>query len=362
MIISIGGFAGSGKDTACNYLVEKYGFKKTSYAAPLKQMVKIAFGFTDEQLYGPSSKREEQDERYPTPGICTLCGQQCRDFDAQGPSENDLPEGYRWRCQKCRVNYPRFVNARFALQSLGTEWGRRLHKHIWAKSAINTILASDHDRWCLSDMRFMTEVEAVREARGFNVRLTRGAPQSDHSSETELLSVPPEWFAKVLNNRGTVPELYAMLDAMMDEFSTLHPCKHGITKDCGLCDFDRRLNSKNWTPVIVESPLAAPTPEGVARNKRYAMAVAKNCLERHWAPFASHLLYAQEGLLDDNIPEEREMGIEAGLAWGKAGAKKTVVGTDLGISPGMQRGIDRAKTEGREIVYVTLGPDWDKGL
>jgi hypothetical protein len=111
--------------------------------------------------------------------------------------------------------------------------------------------------------------------------------------------------------------------------------------------------------VIVESPLAAATPELVARNQRYARALMRNCLNRGWAPFASHLLYAQDGILDDLIPEERELGIEAGLAWG-AKAVESVVGVDLGISPGMQRGIDRAKAEGRSVVFVQLGPNWDK--
>ncbi len=111
--------------------------------------------------------------------------------------------------------------------------------------------------------------------------------------------------------------------------------------------------------VLIESPLKAETPELVARNQRYAKALMRWCFHHGWAPFASHLLYAQEGILDDNIPEERELGIEAGLVWGRE-AKETIVGTDLGISSGMQRGIDRAQKEGRAVILVSLGPDWDK--
>lgn len=110
--------------------------------------------------------------------------------------------------------------------------------------------------------------------------------------------------------------------------------------------------------VLIESPLAAPTPELVARNQRYAKALMRYCLYRGWAPYASHLLYAQDGILDDDIPEEREMGIEAGLAWG-AKAELTIVGTDLGISKGMERGINRARAEGRLVETVTLGANWD---
>ena len=64
------------------------------------------------------------------------------------------------------------------------------------------------------------------------------------------------------------------------------------------------------------------------------------------APFASHLLYTQ--MLDDLVPEEREMGIEAGLAIGKFAAL-TAVYIDRGISNGMNYGIQRAEDEGRRV-------------
>jgi hypothetical protein len=108
------------------------------------------------------------------------------------------------------------------------------------------------------------------------------------------------------------------------------------------------------TPVLVESPLASTTLEGWVRNKKFARAAARDCLARAEAPYASHLFYAQEGLLDDDIAEERALGIHAGLVWGKLAAK-SIVYTDLGISSGMERGIARAKLEGRSIEYRELG-------
>jgi hypothetical protein len=105
--------------------------------------------------------------------------------------------------------------------------------------------------------------------------------------------------------------------------------------------------------VLIESPLSSDTIEGIVRNKKFARACLRDSLERGEAPYASHLLYAQEGLLNDDIPEERALGIHAGLIWG-AFAKKTIVYTDLGISLGMEKGIERAKKEQREIEYRTL--------
>lgn len=89
---------------------------------------------------------------------------------------------------------------------------------------------------------------------------------------------------------------------------------------------------------------------------KYARAAMRDCLQRGEAPYASHLLYTQPGVLDDDKPDERALGIEAGLQWG-AVAYKTVVYTDLGISEGMRQGIDRAKCDNRDVEYRTL-PGW----
>jgi len=111
----------------------------------------------------------------------------------------------------------------------------------------------------------------------------------------------------------------------------------------------REERIREMPPVIIESPFAGD----VDTNIRYARACMRDSLNRGESPFVMHLLYTQEGILDDDIPEERNLGIEAGLAWGKH-ASKTVVYTDLGITPGMEKGIQRARDEGREIEYREL--------
>ena len=101
--------------------------------------------------------------------------------------------------------------------------------------------------------------------------------------------------------------------------------------------------------VLLESPYAGDIDNNVA----YARRCMHDCLQRGEAPFASHLLYTQSGVLLDEIPEERNLGIEAGLSWGKA-AEKSVVYVDLGITTGMKRGIERAHAEGRPVEYRSL--------
>ena len=102
--------------------------------------------------------------------------------------------------------------------------------------------------------------------------------------------------------------------------------------------------------VIVESPFAAATPELHQEHIKYARACIKDALSRGEAPLASHLLYTQEGILDDTIPDERSWGINAGIAWYKV-AEASVVYTDFGISKGMRYGIDRAILGGLTVEY-----------
>jgi hypothetical protein len=99
--------------------------------------------------------------------------------------------------------------------------------------------------------------------------------------------------------------------------------------------------------VILESPLSGD----VAANQDYARLALLDSLRRGESPLASHLLYPQ--VLDDAEPDERRIGIEAGLAWG-IHADATVVYTDKGISQGMKLGINRALAEGRVIEYRSL--------
>jgi len=107
--------------------------------------------------------------------------------------------------------------------------------------------------------------------------------------------------------------------------------------------------NKNMKLVILESPYAGD----IKRNVNYARKCMSDCFKRGEAPFASHLLYTQDGVLDDNISEERILGINAGLQWGEC-AEMTVVYTDLGISRGMQYGIDNAIKANRRIEYRSI--------
>lgn len=102
--------------------------------------------------------------------------------------------------------------------------------------------------------------------------------------------------------------------------------------------------------VIIESPYAGD----IEANVRYARACVRHSLSLGEAPIASHLLYTQPGILRDEDPQERQWGIDAGLAW-KAVASASIVYADRGITQGMEYGIAAAKAAGIPIEYRNIG-------
>jgi len=101
--------------------------------------------------------------------------------------------------------------------------------------------------------------------------------------------------------------------------------------------------------VILESPYAGD----VERNIKYARECVKDSLRRGESPIASHLLYTQEGILNDSIKEERRLGIDAGLAWREV-AEAHVFYIDLGLTPGMQTALKYATSNELEVTIRWL--------
>lgn len=102
--------------------------------------------------------------------------------------------------------------------------------------------------------------------------------------------------------------------------------------------------------VIIESPFAGNITENIA----YARKCVADAVHRGEAPIASHLLFTQPGILNDDIPGERTLGIEAGLAWYRV-ADRCVVYMDRGVSSGMSTGIVRAISHGVAVEERYLG-------
>jgi hypothetical protein len=201
MIIGISGLAGSGKDTCADFLVGRYGFVKRSFADPVKKIAREVFAFSDEQLWGPSEARNAPDTRYPREHTwepdyndgwhtCLCCGAKCK--------RGEQPD--REQC---------YLTPRFALQQLGTAWGRTCYPNVWVDLAIRNARYGDT---VIPDVRFKNEVDGLRAAGAYLVRIMRPdaglkGSAGQHVSETEQTSMPNEMFDAVIRNDRGLREL-----------------------------------------------------------------------------------------------------------------------------------------------------------
>lgn len=140
MIIGLVGFAGSGKGTVADVLVDKHEFTKLSFADGVKDCVSTIFGWPRHLLEGDTEPsrafREKRD-----------------DF---------------WSA-KLGIE----VTPRWALQTMGTEAGRNVfHNDIWIYSLERRL--SEHQNVVIADVRFPNEIDFIKKSGGFVVRLVRG--------------------------------------------------------------------------------------------------------------------------------------------------------------------------------------------
>lgn len=111
--------------------------------------------------------------------------------------------------------------------------------------------------------------------------------------------------------------------------------------------------------LVIESPYAGD----VERNVAFCEAVCRYACMQGYAPMASHLLYTR--FLDDNVPDERTHGIDAGLAWAKHAEEAWFclrAGDEM--SRGMRYALERHRHEGRPYRFklFTQGGDFVRDM
>lgn len=208
MIVGIVGFINSGKDTAADYLVNFYGFRRDSFANTLKDAVATVFGWDRTLLEGRTKESREWRER----------------VDPWWAERLDMPN----------------LTPRWILQYWGTDVLRnRFHDDIWIASVENK-LRKTTDNIVITDVRFPNEVKAIHSAGGIVIRIRRGpdpvwyddaltvntgsptlkyeiskirlSELGIHASETSWIGTPIDL---VIDNSGSIEDLYTRLEEVL---------------------------------------------------------------------------------------------------------------------------------------------------
>lgn len=96
------------------------------------------------------------------------------------------------------------LTAREVMQFVGTDIFRKMKNDVWASATIQKIKNDDLKIAIIADCRFPNEVDAVKNAGGYVIKLTRNPFHSDHASETALdpENYNPNNFDLVIDNQA----------------------------------------------------------------------------------------------------------------------------------------------------------------
>ena len=240
---------GAGKDTVADELVRSHGFVKMGFADPFKRFVQDVYDFSDDQIWGSSKYRNGADRRYFRGfGDFGLVCSACREACISGELEKAKPAtGIEVPCDACGDVYdknalytmriPQFLTPRYALQQIGSEWGRNCYDPTWVEYLLKTVRRLEQGgayydsklglrytaevegvmeakkNVVVSDLRFRNEIGRLRQEGAKIILLVHpvdslpSGVDLSHGSENELKGLPASNYDLVLVNNGTIEDL-----------------------------------------------------------------------------------------------------------------------------------------------------------
>ena len=185
--------------------------KRYSFAGALKQIATGIFELRDEQVYGAESQKNSKTwfKWEEMPGVIT---------DLKLSKKPDIKKLIDTGALK--YHKPGKMSAREFLQFFGTDVCRKIYEDVWQSRLMNDIAREGSLLAVIDDCRFPNEAEAVQEAGGRIIKLTRGNHKDAHASECALDDYKN--FDAVIDNQDmTIHDTNIELIKLLDEWGWL---------------------------------------------------------------------------------------------------------------------------------------------
>lgn len=178
-LIGITGRAGAGKSTVARRLVERWGFEELAFATPLKHGLVVMLrelGLTLHHVEDAALKEA------PIP----------------------IADG---------TTTPRAL-----LQTLGTDWGRKMvHERIWLEVMARRLERLHDANVVITDVRFANEAELLHQLGGIVWHIERGVAAIKTAHHASEAGIPSGYIdARIQNTTGT-DALLTAVDALVAE-------------------------------------------------------------------------------------------------------------------------------------------------
>lgn len=188
-VILINGLPRAGKDTVADFLVENFNYVKSSFAAPMKNIIANTFGITLEELDTFKNNTDEY-------------GVEIKVYPNNQPQQTI-----------------KYTNFRDILRLFGTEGMKpEFGNDVWSDLLYNKVQKSENDLHVIADYRFMCEYQPQDGIKIVKILVMddRELPTEGHASDVELYQNNVE-FDYVIDNTGTLIELEEKVNSIIKE-------------------------------------------------------------------------------------------------------------------------------------------------
>lgn len=176
-IIGIVGRRRAGKDLVASHLLQK-GYENKKFVGPMKNALKALFDLSHEQVEG--DLKEVVDERW------RVTPRQLMQFFGTEMMQYKLPELMPW------------LGRNFAVHRMFLDD------------------ESAQSNFCVSDVRFQHEVDAIHQHGGITIHLHRETPLTDVDQHQSEAGIDTLQCTHDIDNNGTIEQLFAAIEKIIN--------------------------------------------------------------------------------------------------------------------------------------------------